>query len=71
MDKVIGYLTSITRPALTSVSSAGFGTVLSISNYSKPMAEIVLQYSAWGVAILAGLIAIINGLISLKKSLKK
>ncbi|MCX6232623.1 MAG: hypothetical protein NTZ33_13890 [Bacteroidetes bacterium] len=71
MDKVLTYLTSITRPAVTSISSASVGTVLSVSSYSRPMIEIVLQYSAWGVAIGAGVIAIINGCIKLKRDLKK
>jgi hypothetical protein len=69
--KAIEYFTSVTRPAVTSISAAGAGTLLSVTTTSKPMIEIILQYSAWGVAILAGLLAIINSIISIKKGLKK
>lgn len=62
IDKLIDYLTSITKPAITSVGSAGFGTLLSISEYTKPLLETCLQYTAWAVAIIAGLVAIVNGI---------
>ncbi len=71
ISKAIEYLTSVTRPAITSVSSAGVGTILSATTTTKPMIEIILQYGAWSVAIVAGILAIVNSIINIKKSFKK
>ena len=61
IEKIFEYLTSVTRPAIASVSSASIGTILTISD-EKPFIECLLQYGAWMIAILAGIVAIVNGI---------
>ena len=61
IDKIFEFFTSVTRPAIASVSSASLGTILTISD-EKPFIECLLQYGAWMVAILAGIVAIVNGI---------
>ena len=62
IEKIFEYLTSVTRPAITSISSASVGTILTLDNNSKPLIECLLQYGAWMIAIIAGIVAIINGI---------
>lgn len=62
IDKIFEFFTSVTRPAIASVSSASLGTILTINGNEKPLIECLLQYGAWMVAIIAGIVAIVNGI---------
>lgn len=62
IDKIFEFFTSVTRPAIASVSSASLGTILTINGNEKPLIECFLQYGAWMVAIIAGIVAIVNGI---------
>lgn len=63
INSIIDFLTSVTRPAVTSIVSATTGTILTVSETStQPLIETVLKYGAWSVAIVAGIVAIVNGI---------
>lgn len=63
INSIIDFLTSVTRPAVTSIASATTGTILTISEpTTQPLIETVLKYGAWSVAIVAGIVAIVNGI---------
>ena len=62
IDKIFEFFTSVTRPAIASVSSASLGTILTINGTENPLIECLLQYGAWMVAIIAGIVAIVNGI---------
>ena len=62
IDKIFEFFTSVTRPAIASVSSASLGTILTINGNEKALIECLLQYGAWMVAIIAGIVAIVNGI---------
>lgn len=62
IEEIFKFFTSVTRPAIASISSASFGTILTIQNNQKPFIEYFLQYGSWIIAIIAGLVAIVNGI---------
>jgi hypothetical protein len=62
IDKIFEFFTSVTRLAVTSLTSASVGTILTLESNPKPLIECLLQYGAWMVAIIAGLVAIVNGI---------
>ncbi len=61
--KIAEYLGSPGKMGLTSISSTAFGSVIAkVSFGTLDYANIALQHTAWIVGIVAGFIAIVNGI---------
>ena len=68
--RIIQFITDTYRMSLVSLGGAGAGTITAdsaeIINMAQNTTAEIFQYTAWSVAIMAGVIAIINGSIDRK-----
>jgi phage-related protein len=53
------FINSTTHTATTSLSCTLFGTIIPVK---VEVANIALQHAAWTIGIIAGIVAIINGI---------
>ena len=73
-SKICEFLGSPGKMGVTSVSSTAFGSMLAVINVhfcSLDKVNIVFQQTAWIIGIVAGVIAIINGIDKLISNHRK